>query len=86
MMEEKEIGRKLTIDELQVLGGCWCSLGEIAEIMKKQTWYKTFSAMKSIDSAFYDETGAIMNRDACYLNTDDLKEWIKKRKKEIEKL
>jgi len=79
-------GRKLTIGELQVLGGCWCDLGELGEIMKKQTWNNTFGAMKNIDSAFYEETGAFMNRDACNLNTDDLKKWIEKRKRELKEL
>jgi len=83
MEDKKETGRKLTIGELQVLGGCWCRLGELGEIMKKRTWGKTFNAMRDIDSAFYDETGAFLKREACYLNTNQLKEWIEKRKKEI---
>ena len=77
-------GRKLTIGELQVLGGCWCSLGELGEEMKEMTWRKTFSAMNQINSAFYDETGAFIGLDACYLNTTDLKKWIEKKKEEIE--
>ena len=73
-------GRKLTIGELQVLGGCWCSLGEIGEIMKKPTWNLTWGAMNNINSAFYQETEAFLNREACYLSTDKLKEWIEKEK------
>jgi len=75
--------RKLTIGELQVLSSCWCNLSKLGEIMKEHTWNKTFSAMNDINSAFYEETGVFINRDACNLNTTDLKKWIEKRKEEL---
>ena len=79
--------KKLTIGELQVLGGCWCSLRNLGEKANESSYRKMLSAMNVIDSAFYEETdGALLNEDMCGLNTTDLKEWIEKRRKEVKNL